>query len=565
MNVSKIKSLQSIQKKTGTANIILIGMMGAGKTTIGRALASHLDKEFVDSDHEIQKRTGVKIPVIFEIEGEAGFRKRESEVLAELAERKNIVLATGGGAVLNPENREILRRSGIVIYLRASVGDLYRRTQHDKNRPLLQTQNLYARLSELYTQRDTLYRETAHVIIDSGKQGVRFLVDKLINKLLSSDFTAITQDNQSTAMQTITVDFTPSLDKRSYPIHIGYGILQQVDLIVSCLPQKRVAIVSNTTIAPLYLDKLRAALEARGVASIPIILPDGEVHKNWETLNLIFDALLKNHCERKTAILALGGGVVGDLTGFAAATYLRGVPFIQIPTTLLAQVDSSVGGKTGINHPLGKNMIGAFYQPRMVLTDSATLNTLPDRELRAGIAEIIKYGLIRDPAFFEWLEQNMHRLLARDPVTLNEAIQRSCENKAEIVASDEQEKGVRALLNLGHTFGHAIENGMGYGVWLHGEAVAAGIVLAAELSRRMKFISEADVSRIRKIFVQAGLPVDAPKMPVDKYLQLMMLDKKVEAGKTRFIVLNRIGEAVMRSDIPPAILQETILACIPDE
>lgn len=565
MNVSKIKSLQSIQKKTGTANIILIGMMGAGKTTIGRALASHLDKEFVDSDHEIQKRTGVKIPVIFEIEGEAGFRKRESEVLAELAERKNIVLATGGGAVLNLENREILRRSGIVVYLRASVGDLYRRTQHDKNRPLLQTQNLYARLSELYTQRDTLYRETAHVVIDSGKQGVRFLVDKLINKLLSFDFTAITQDNQSTAMQTITVDFTPSLDKRSYPIHIGYGILQQVDLIVSCLPQKRVAIVSNTTIAPLYLDKLCAALEARGVASIPIILPDGEVHKNWETLNLIFDALLKNHCERKTAILALGGGVVGDLTGFAAATYLRGVPFIQIPTTLLAQVDSSVGGKTGINHPLGKNMIGAFYQPRMVLTDSATLNTLPDRELRAGIAEIIKYGLIRDPAFFEWLEQNMHRLLARDPVTLNEAIQRSCENKAEIVASDEQEKGVRALLNLGHTFGHAIENGMGYGVWLHGEAVAAGIVLAAELSRRMKFISEADVSRIRKIFVQAGLPVDAPKMPVDKYLQLMMLDKKVEAGKTRFIVLNRIGEAVMRSDIPPAVLQETILACIPDE
>ncbi len=565
MNVSKIKSLQSIQKKTGTANIILIGMMGAGKTTIGRALASHLDKEFVDSDHEIQKRTGVKIPVIFEIEGEAGFRKRESEVLAELAERKNIILATGGGAVLNPENREILRRSGIVVYLRASVGDLYRRTQHDKNRPLLQTQNLYARLSELYTQRDTLYRETAHVVIDSGKQGVRFLVDKLINKLLSFDSTAITQDNQNTAMQTITVDFTPSLDKRSYPIHIGYGILQQVDLIVSCLPQKRVAIVSNTTIAPLYLDKLRAALEARGVASIPIILPDGEVHKNWETLNLIFDALLKNHCERKTAILALGGGVVGDLTGFAAATYLRGVPFIQIPTTLLAQVDSSVGGKTGINHPLGKNMIGAFYQPRMVLTDSATLNTLPDRELRAGIAEIIKYGLIRDPAFFEWLEQNMHRLLARDPVTLNEAIQRSCENKAEIVASDEQEKGVRALLNLGHTFGHAIENGMGYGVWLHGEAVAAGIVLAAELSRRMKFISEADVSRIRKIFVQAGLPVDAPKMPVDKYLQLMMLDKKVEAGKTRFIVLNRIGEAVMRSDIPPAVLQETILACIPDE
>jgi len=565
MNLSKTKILQPIQEKLGDTNIILVGMMGAGKTTIGKALANSLGKEFIDSDHEIQDRTGVKIPVIFEIEGEAGFRKRESEVLVELVKKNNIVLATGGGAVLSRENRQILRRGGIVIYLRASVNDLYRRTRYDKNRPLLQTQNLFAKLNELYIQRDALYRETAHVIIDSGKQGVRFLVQRLINKLISIDFNNIMQNNNKNAMQTITVDFSPSSEKRSYPIYIGHGILQQIDLIVSCLPQKRVAIVSNTTIAPLYLDKLLTALEKRGVVSVPIILPDGEVHKNWETLNLIFDALLKNHCERNTAIVALGGGVIGDLTGFAAATYLRGVPFIQIPTTLLAQVDSSVGGKTGINHPLGKNMIGAFYQPRMVLTDSATLNTLPDRELRAGLAEIIKYGLIRDPAFFQWLEQNMHRLLARDPVTLNEAIQRSCENKAEIVAADEKEKGIRALLNLGHTFGHAIENGMGYGIWLHGEAVAAGIVLAAELSRRMKLISEADVNRIRKIFLLAGLPVAAPKMPPDKYLQLMLLDKKVDAGRTRFIVLNRIGEAVMRADIPPAILNETILACMSDE
>ena len=565
MNLSKSKILQPVQKKLGHTNIILVGMMGAGKTTIGKALANSLGKEFIDSDHEIQDRTGVKIPVIFEIEGEAGFRKRESEVLAELVKKSNIVLATGGGAVLSRENRQILRRGGIVIYLRASVNDLYRRTRYDKNRPLLQTQNLFARLSELYVQRDALYREAAHVIIDSGKQGVRFLVQKLINKLISIDFNTIMQNNNKNSMQTITVDFTPSSEKRSYSIHIGHGILQQVDLIVSCLPQKRVAIVSNTTIAPLYLDNLRVALEKQGVISVSIILPDGEVHKNWETLNLIFDALLKNHCERNTAILALGGGVIGDLTGFAAATYLRGVPFIQIPTTLLAQVDSSVGGKTGINHPLGKNMIGAFYQPRMVLADSATLNTLPDRELRAGLAEIIKYGLIRDPAFFDWLERNIHRLLARDPVTLNEAIQRSCENKAEIVAADEKEEGVRALLNLGHTFGHAIENGMGYGVWLHGEAVAAGIVLAADLSRRMKLISEADVSRIRKIFLQAGLPVVAPRMPPEKYLQLMMLDKKVDAGRARFIVLNRIGEAVMRADISPAILNETILACMSDE
>ena len=562
MNLSKTKILQPIQKKLGNTNIILVGMMGAGKTTIGKALASSLNKEFADSDHEIQERTGVKIPVIFEIEGEAGFRKRETETLLELTKKRNIILATGGGAVLHPGNRQLLRQNGIVIYLRASVNDLYRRTRHDKNRPLLQTQNLYARLNELYLQRDALYRETAHIIIDSGKQGVRFLVQKLINKLLSLDLNTIMQGGHGNTMQTITVDFTPSSEKRSYPIHIGHGILQCVDLIAAHLPQKRVAIVSNTTVAPLYLEKLQTALDKLGIQSFPVILPDGEAHKNWETLNLIFDALLKNHCERNTALLALGGGVVGDLTGFAAATYLRGVPFIQIPTTLLAQVDSSVGGKTGINHPLGKNMIGAFYQPRLVLTDSATLETLPDRELRAGLAEVIKYGLIRDPAFFDWLEQNMHRLLARDPVTMNEAIQRSCENKAEIVAADEKEKGIRALLNLGHTFGHAIENGMGYGTWLHGEAVAAGTVMAAELSRRMKLISDTDVQRIRKIFIQAGLPVAAPKMPPEKYVQLMALDKKVESGKMRFIVLNRIGEAVMRADIAPAVLNETILACM---
>ncbi len=565
MIASKFKTFQPIQSKLGQTNIILVGMMGAGKTTIGKALAHALNREFVDSDHEIQERTGVKIPVIFEIEGESGFRKRETEVLTELVQKKNIILATGGGAVLSEENRELLRRHGIVIYLRASVNDLYRRTKHDKNRPLLQTHNVFERLNELYIQRDTHYRSTAHIIIDSGKQGVRYLIQKLINKLSTINPDTLEYDDRYNTMQTITVDFTPSSEKRNYPIHIGHGILARIDLILSCMPQKRAAIVSNTTVAPLYLEKLQSALEKHGVSCVPIVIPDGEAHKNWETLNHIYDVLLKNHCERNTTIIALGGGVVGDLTGFAAATYLRGVPFIQIPTTLLAQVDSSVGGKTGINHELGKNMIGAFYQPRMVLTDSATLNTLPDRELRAGLAEIIKYGLIRDPAFFEWLEQNMHRLLARDAATLNEAIQRSCENKAEIVAADEKERGVRALLNLGHTFGHAIENGMGYGVWLHGEAVAAGTVLAAELSRRMKLISETEVSRIRRIFIQAGLPITAPRMPAEKYLQLMALDKKVDAGKTRFILLNRIGDAVMRADILPAMLTDTIQACMSND
>ncbi len=281
-------------------------------------------------------------------------------------------------------------------------------------------------------------------------------------------------------MQTLTV----GLGERSYPIHIGSGLLDQAALLLPAVPRKRAAIVSNTTVAPLYMGRLRLTLQSFGISSEEIILPDGEAFKNFETLNLIYDALLGKRCERSTPLIALGGGVVGDLTGYAAATYLRGVPFIQIPTTLLAQVDSSVGGKTGINHPLGKNMMGAFYQPQLVLADIDTLNTLPDKELAAGLAEVIKYGLIRDLPFLAWLEQNIDKLMARDTAALQYAIARSCQNKAEVVAADESESGERALLNLGHTFGHAIESGMGYGNWLHGESVAAGTVMAADLSQR---------------------------------------------------------------------------------
>lgn len=355
-------------------------------------------------------------------------------------------------------------------------------------------------------------------------------------------------------MHTLTV----SLAERSYPIHIGEGLLQRADLLAGHLPQNKVAIVSNNTVASLYLTGLQSALAQGGVDSIRVILPDGEEHKNWQTLNSIFDALLASRCERSTAIIALGGGVIGDLAGFAAATYQRGVPFIQVPTTLLAQVDSSIGGKTGINHPMGKNMIGAFYQPRLVLTDTATLNTLPDRELHAGMAEVIKYGLIRDLPFFEWLDQNMEKLLAREPEALSYAILRSCQNKADIVALDERESGVRALLNLGHTFGHAIENALGYGVWLHGEAVAAGMCLAADLSRRLGYLDNQAVNRITSLLKRAKLPTDAPDIGADKYQQLMGLDKKVSGGKIRFIVLNEIGQATMCADIPDAVLRATL-------
>ena len=345
-------------------------------------------------------------------------------------------------------------------------------------------------------------------------------------------------------MQTLNV----ALAKRSYPIHIGRGLITDASLILPHLKRKHAAIVTNTTVAPLYLAQLSDALQAAGVQVIPIILPDGEAYKNSDTLNSIYDALLQNRCERSTTLIALGGGVIGDLTGYAAATFLRGVPFIQIPTTLLSQVDSSVGGKTGINHPLGKNMIGAFYQPQLVLADIDTLQTLPPREFSAGVAEVIKYGLIRDAQFFDWLERQMAHLMQLDEAVLSEAIYRSCQNKADVVARDEHEQGERALLNLGHTFGHAIENAMGYGVWLHGEAVAAGTMMAADLSQRMNWLSADDVARIKNSLLAANLPLIPPKLGTAKYLDLMGLDKKVENGKIRLVLQQGIGRAVITSD-----------------
>lgn len=361
-------------------------------------------------------------------------------------------------------------------------------------------------------------------------------------------------------IQTLSV----ALGERSYPIHIGCGLLANAELLVPHVAQKKAVIVTNATVAPLYLARLQATLEKVGVTAFPVVLPDGEQYKTWETLNLIFDALLGAHCERGTTLIALGGGVIGDMGGFAAACYQRGMPFIQVPTTLLSLVDSSVGGKTAINHPLGKNMIGAFYQPKLVLADLSTLDTLPDRELRAGLAEVIKYGLIRDPEFFAWLEANLERLLALDKTALAYAVHRSCANKAEVVAADERENGERALLNLGHTFGHAIETGLGYGVWLHGEAVAAGTLIAAELSRQLGWLTDDEVSRIESLFVRAGLPVFGAALGPARYLELMRHDKKVHDGRLRLVLLRSIGQAVMSDEAREAQILDAIEArCTP--
>lgn len=352
-----------------------------------------------------------------------------------------------------------------------------------------------------------------------------------------------------------------SLGERSYPIHIGPGLLDG-NLLGGV--GKRVAVVTNEVVAPLYLQRLVSSLEKVGAGVTAIILPDGEAHKNWESLNRIFDRLLAERCDRTTPIIALGGGVIGDLAGYAAASYQRGVPFIQVPTTLLSQVDSSVGGKTGINHPRGKNMIGAFWQPKLVLADTDTLTTLPDRELSAGLAEVIKYGLIRDLPFLEWLEANMDRLMGRDAEALSFAIERSCANKAEVVAGDELEtakEGGRALLNLGHTFGHAIETGMGYGEWLHGEAVAAGTMMAIELSRHLGWIGDADFERTEQLFKRARLPIRGPKLGAERYIDLMGHDKKVIAGRLRLVLLKGLGNAITWADAPQSDIRAAIEAC----
>ncbi|MDP3616465.1 MAG: 3-dehydroquinate synthase [Rhodoferax sp.] len=355
-----------------------------------------------------------------------------------------------------------------------------------------------------------------------------------------------------------------ALGERSYPILLGPGLLGSADAFAALPIASTAVIVSNTTVAPLYADQLRVALLGTFRVVHLVTLPDGEEFKTWQTLNLIFDALLQYGCDRKTILFALGGGVIGDMTGFAAASYMRGVPFVQVPTTLLAQVDSSVGGKTGINHPLGKNMIGAFYQPLKVVCDLATLKTLPARELSAGLAEVIKYGPIADLEFLTWIENNIDALMAREPAALAYAVQRSCEIKAWVVAQDERESGLRAILNFGHTFGHAIEAGLGYGSWLHGEAVGCGMVMAAQLSYRLGLVELALAQRLTALIRKAGLPVTAPRLAqVDnagRYLDLMRVDKKAQGGEIRFVLIDGPASATMRG-APDALVREVIDAC----
>jgi len=359
-------------------------------------------------------------------------------------------------------------------------------------------------------------------------------------------------------MQTLSV----ALGERSYPIHIGAGLLDDARLYAPHVKGRRVAVVTNPVVAPLHLARVQRALEEAGARVLPVLVEDGEQAKGWAGLDRLIDALLAAQFGRDSLIAALGGGVVGDLAGFAAAVYQRGIPFIQLPTTLLAQVDSSVGGKTAINHARGKNMVGAFHQPLAVIADVASLDTLPARELRAGIAEVIKHGFILDLQFVGWLEANIDKLLARERAALEYAVRRSCELKAQVVAADERESGQRAILNFGHTFGHAIEAGVGYGEWLHGEAVGTGMVMAAELSARAGTLSRDDAARVKRLVARAGLPMQGPKLGVERYLELMQVDKKAAAGKVRFVLLDGLGKATLRGDLDEKLVRESIAAAV---
>jgi len=556
-----------------SGSIFLVGLMGAGKTTIGRALAKKLNKRFVDSDHEIESRTGTTIPVIFEIEGEESFRKREADVIRELSAQQDIVLATGGGAILRAETRAYLKQRGTVIYLRAGINQILQRTGRDKNRPLLQTADPRRKLEELSRQRDPYYREVADFVIETGRPNVQFLVQAILSQLeltpkqtadaASAPATSAAQPLESamTASTFAPVALQVELGERSYPITIGHDLLSNAELLTRHVAGKRVAVVTNDKVGPLYLPRVRKLLEDAGKQITEIVLPDGEEQKTWASLMKVFDVLLAEKCDRKTTLVALGGGVIGDLTGFAAASYMRGVPFVQIPTTLLSQVDSSVGGKTAINHPLGKNMIGAFYQPQAVIADTATLHTLPPRELAAGLAEVIKHGAIIDAPFFDWIEANIGKLVAKDNAALAYSIQRSCEIKADVVRQDEREGGLRAILNFGHTFGHAIENGLGYGQWLHGEAVGCGMVMAADLSHRLGYIDAASKDRLTALVKAAGLPVVAPDLGAARWLELMEVDKKNEGGAIKFILIKPLGQPLI-TNVPQDLLLQTLAACV---
>jgi shikimate kinase/3-dehydroquinate synthase len=534
-------------------SIVLVGLMGAGKTSIGRRIAARLGMPFRDADTEIEQAAGgTTVPEIFERFGEPEFRAVERRVIARLLAGDPIVLATGGGAYMDPATRATIRREGVCIWLRCRLPTLLRRVAGRGHRPLLDGGDPAEILQHLMVIRHPIYAE-ADVIVDCGDESPEVTTGRVLDGLLAWR-----------PPRRLTV----ALESRAYDVVVGDNLLARAGaLLAPVLPQKRCFVVTDSQVAGLHLPTLLAGLGATGFEATPIVVPAGETSKSLEHFAEVTDQLLAAGIERRTAVIALGGGVVGDLAGFAAAATLRGLPFVQAPTTLLAQVDSSVGGKTGINTRHGKNLLGAFHQPHMVLADTATLATLPARELRAGYAEIAKAGLIGDAAFFQWCEANGAAVVGGAREAQSEAILRACAFKAQVVGDDEREEKPsdgRALLNLGHTFGHALEAELGFGTVLHGEAVAAGIGLAFRLSANLGLCEAADAERVIRHFAEIGLPAELTmlnrRLSAARLVGHMRRDKKMRDGQLAFVLTRGIGRAFTSRDVPPDAVVDLLRA-----
>ena len=532
----------------GRRSLVLVGMMGAGKTSVGKRLAARLGLPFVDADEEIEAGARMTISEIFQKFGEPYFRDGERRVIARLLEAGPCVLATGGGAFMNAATRERIGERGVSIWLRPDFEVLYRRVRKRSNRPLLQTADPEGTLRRLIEEREPTYA-LADITIESRDGPHDAVVEQILAAL------GARARHAAEGPRKVRVD----LGQRGYDILIGEGLIAGAGAHIAALfPKARAAIVTDENVAAHWLGALRDSLTAAGIESTAIVLPPGETTKSYAKFAGVSDALIAARIERRDVVVALGGGVIGDLAGFAAATLRRGVDYVQIPTSLLAQVDSSVGGKTAINSPLGKNLIGAFHQPRLVLADSGALRTLPEREFRAGYAEVLKYGLIDDREFFEWLEVHAGEVFAGGPARTR-AIAVSCAAKARVVASDETEQGARALLNLGHTFGHALEALAHYdpAVLVHGEGVAIGMACAFRFSRALGLCSGQEVGRVEAHLRAVGLPTRAPDIAgleatPETMLEAMRQDKKVERGRLTFILARGIGESFVAKDVPEA-------------
>ncbi|NHO31247.1 3-dehydroquinate synthase [Acetobacter fallax] len=551
LNLDAVRACTGFGPQAGRS-IVLIGLMGAGKSTIGRRLAQRLGLGFVDADAEIERAAGCSISDVFRMYGENAFRDGERRVIRRLLDGPSRVLATGGGAFMNAETRGLIRERAISVWLRCPLDILVRRVSGRGHRPLLNNTRPRDVLERLMVDRHPVYAE-ADIIVQCGDDNV---------------------DNSTTrVIEALALNHRPrrlpiALDRTSYDVVIGAGLLERAGaLLAPVVPQKRAVVVTDSTVAGLYLERLQESLNDSGFLVHSVVVPPGEKSKSLEEFNRVTDAILEQGVERRTTIIALGGGIVGDLAGFVAATVLRGLPFVQIPTTLLSQVDSSVGGKTGINTRWGKNLIGAFHQPVMVLADISTLATLPVREIRAGYAEIVKAGLLGDEALFAWCEMHGAAVLSQEPEALAEAVEQACAFKAAVVTKDEFEQsseGGRALLNLGHTFGHALEAEMGYdGRLLHGEGVSIGLRLAFLLSVRLGYCPQADLDRVTAHLEACGMPARISDIgetfSADVLLRHMTRDKKMRDGKLTFVLVRGIGQAFTCRNVPEEAVRAVLM------